>query len=107
MSHAIATTDVPKNPAIRRVWICGQLRIRGASLRALAKEEGVTHQAMSAALMAPNVHLEPVIAKALDMSAEALFPERFDAAGRRVTRTRPMKRIMESAPGNVETQGAG
>ena len=105
MSNAIATTDVPKEPAIRRVWICGQLRIRGTSLRALALKAGVTHQAMSAALMAPNVHLEPAIAEAIGMTAQTLFPERFGPCGRRLTRTRTMQRSMRPRCDKVENAG--
>lgn len=102
MSNAIATSDVPKNPAVRRVWICGQLRLRGTSLRALALAEGVTHQAMSAALVAPNVHLEPVIADALGLLPDQLFPERFDDRGNRVVRTCNRQRTTRPVRAKVE-----
>lgn len=105
MSNAIATTDVPKNPAIRRVWICGQLRIRGTSLRALALRAGVTHQAMSAALMAPNIHLEPAIAEAIGLTPQTLFPERFGAGGVRLTRTRTIQRSTRPQCDKVESAG--
>lgn len=102
MSNAIATSDVPKNPAVRRVWICGQLRLRGTSLRALAQNEGVTHQAMSATLVAPNVHLEPVISGALGFTPDQLFPERFDSRGNRVVRTCNRQRTTRPIRAKVE-----
>jgi Predicted transcriptional regulator len=101
MSRAIAILDVPINAAERRVWICAQLRMRGNSLRHLAREEGVSHQAMSAALVAPNAHLEPVIAKALGLTPRQLFPERFDHAGNRVCQTRAPQRSTRPSAGNV------
>lgn len=101
-SHEQTTSDIPKNPAVRRVWVCGQLRLRGTSLRALALKEGVTPQAMSAALAAPNKHLEPVIAGALGLTPERLFPERFDAVGNRVVQTRLPQRSTRPVRAKVE-----
>ncbi len=103
MSNAIATSDVPKNPAVRRVWICAQLRLRGDSLRRLAEQMGVSHQAMSAALVAPNNNLEPVISGALGLTPAQLFPERFDAKGNRIAQTRPAQRITRAVRGRVES----
>lgn len=101
MSSAIATLTVPKNTAERRIWICAQLRLRGNSLRRLAREQGVSHQAMSAALMAPNSHLEPVIAAALGLTPTQLFPERFDRLGNRLCGTRLPQRSTRPRAGNV------
>jgi lambda repressor-like predicted transcriptional regulator len=101
MSNAIATPKVPKNPAVRRVWICAQLRIKGHSLRKLAQREGVSHQAMSAALMTPNAHLEPVVAGALGLTPQQLFPERFDHIGNRICRTSVPQRNTRNPTGNV------
>lgn len=103
MSHALTITNIPKEPAVRRVWICAQLRLRGKSLRGLAIAEGVSQQAMSAALLAPNIHLEPIIAAALGLTAETLFPERFDETGRRTTQTRPKQRTTRRPGCNVES----
>lgn len=105
MPFAIATNDVPKNPAVRRVWVCGQLRLKATSLRALAEIEGVTHQAMSAALVAPNAHLEPVIAGALGLTPVQLFPERFDAMGKRIVQTRSQQRSTGARRAKVENAG--
>lgn len=103
MSHAISTSDVPKNPAVRREWVNFQLRLRGCSLRSLAFAEGVSPQAMGAVLMTPNSHLEPVIAAALGLEPRDLFPERFNAAGERIARIRPIQRTTRRHSRNVES----
>jgi len=97
-----STVTVPKNPAERRVWILGQLRLRGTSLRRLAAQEGVSPQAMSNALMCPSSHLEEVIAAALGLTVQQLFPERFDDHGNRLGWTRTQQRSTRPAGRNVE-----
>lgn len=104
MSNVKTILDVPKEPAVRRAWVIYQLSIRGRSLRQLALSEGVYPQAMSTALVAPNVHLEPVIAKAIGLTVEQLFPERFDDTGRRIARTREKSR---STPATTPRNGKG
>lgn len=101
-----STVTVPKNPAQRRVWILGQLRLLGTSLRRLAAVEGVSPQAMSNALNLPSSHLETVIATALGLTAQQLFPERFDAAGNRLGWTRTPQRTTRAAGRNVEEERA-
>ncbi len=106
MSNAPSTLDVPKNPVERRVWVCGQLRLRGTSLRQLGIKAGVSPQAMSAALLAPNRHLEHVIAEALGLTARQLFPERFTANGDRIHQTRPQQRTTKRLSPTVKTDEA-
>lgn len=74
--------------------------MRGNSLRKLAQQEGVSHQAMSAALMTPNAHLEPVVAGALGLTPQQLFPERYDRTGNRLCRTRVPQRNTRIPTGN-------
>jgi len=106
MTINLSTVNVPKSPAERRAWIVYQLRIRGASLRRLAAQVGVSPQAMSNALMLPSSHLEPVIAEALGLTVQQLFPERFDALGTRVCWTRDQQRSTHHAYRNVEQERA-
>lgn len=89
---ALATTEVPKEPAVRRVWIVAMLRLRGTSLRRIANEQGVSHQAASNALLVPSQYIESAIADAIGVPVARLFPERFDALGNRIAQTRPQKR---------------
>lgn len=107
MSTAPATVNIPKNPAERRVWIKGELELRGLSLRALARREGVSHQAMSAALLAPSSHLQPVLADALGVSVHQLWPEWYDERCNRIGRTRTRQRITDRRVGNVENRHGG
>lgn len=106
MTISQTTLDIPKNPAERRAWICFQLRLRGTSLRAIARRLGVSQQAVSNALMTPSSHIEPAIAEAIGLTAQQLFPERFDDAGNRLPRTRPQHRITRPSGRNVEQEQA-
>ncbi|WP_184437123.1 helix-turn-helix domain-containing protein [Roseospira goensis] len=109
MEQAPANNVIPKNPAERRAWVNYKLRARGWTLRALAKVAGVSHQALGAALLSPNVHLEPVIAEAIGLTAQELFPERWCAAtGRRLTQVRsPARHRMRSLSDPTPADGAG
>lgn len=101
-------TEVPKEPAARRAWILYQLKLRGLSFRQLARTVGVSQPALSAACLAPNIHLEPVIAEAIGLTAQELFPERWcSETGRRLTQTRaPARgRVRSSSPLNTTPTG--
>ncbi|MBB4267255.1 hypothetical protein [Roseospira visakhapatnamensis] len=107
MAIAAATLDIPKNPAIRREWIGFQLRIRGLSKRALARREGVSHQAVSqAALGGGSQYLQEAIAGALDLRAQDLFPELYDECGRRLGQTRDRKRSTRPDGKHIKTEDA-
>jgi len=62
----------------RREWIKFQLRIRGTSLALLARENGVSRQAMSAALVKPSKRCEQPIAHAIGMQPHEVWPERYE-----------------------------
>lgn len=101
-----ATLDIPKMPAERRAWVIYQLRIRGLSLSRLARDEGVSHQAMSLAFTTSSSHLQETIAKAIGLTARQLFPEYFDASGNRLTWTRERQRSTRPARDNVQSEEA-
>ncbi len=94
--------NIPKNPAERRGWIIWQLRNRGWSLSRIALQEGVSVQAVSGALMVPSSHLQRVIADILGLTPQQLFPEFFDAAGKRLGKTREQHRNTRVNTRNVE-----
>lgn len=106
MTKASTSHQVPKNPAERRLWIWVNLRLRGTSLRRLAVENGVSQQAMSHALGNPSSHLETVIAEALGLTPQQLFPERFTEDGKRLGWTREPQRNTRPAGRNVEEEAA-
>lgn len=103
MSNVPTSLNVPKNPAERRAWICYQLRLRGSSLRRIASDLGVSQQAASHALLSPSSHIEKAIAEAIGLTPETLFPERFDAAGNRLSRVREQQRTTRRRAGNVQS----
>lgn len=101
MSIVHTTLDIPKNPAERRGWVIWQLRLQGSSLSKIARAEGVSQQAVSNALIAPSSHLETAIAKALNLTPEQLFPERFNGV-HRLSHTRQVQRNARASKHNVE-----
>jgi Ner family transcriptional regulator len=108
MSNAPATLEIPKKPAMRREWISYQLRLRGLSYRALARQEGVTHQALSAAALGGGSrHLQETIAAALAIDPRRIWPELYhDDTGQRLGRTRQPKRITPPLQRNSENTAA-
>lgn len=103
MSIALATVNDLKNPAFRRGWAKLQLEAQGSSFRAFAQEEGVSHQAISQALMGGGSrHLQEAIAKRLGLPPRQLFPELYDGQGNRLGRTREKQRSTRDMSCNVE-----
>ena len=102
MTSEPTTLDIPKNPAARRAWICYRLRLRGDSLRQIARRLGVTPQAVSAALMASSSHIEIAIAEAIGLTAQELFWERFDGQGQRLSHTRQPQRTTLPCDRNIQ-----
>ena len=92
MSIAASSMNIPKEPSERRVWIVGQLRLRGSSLRKVADRLGVSHQSCSTALLAPSERIEIAIAEELGIPVQRLFPDRFSPEGRRLPQSRPWNR---------------
>jgi lambda repressor-like predicted transcriptional regulator len=97
------TSDLPKNPAGRRAWLLYQLKLRGLTVAALARENGVSREALYGAMNKPSSHLERTIASALGVGVRQLFPERFDErSGRRLSSTRAPNRSTGIEPVTVE-----
>ncbi|WP_085557944.1 helix-turn-helix domain-containing protein [Azospirillum agricola] len=65
-------------------------KLAGSSLAAIAQELGCTRQAGALALRMGSVRWEQAIAAKLRLPVQALFPDRYDAAGMRLRRTRPV-----------------
>ena len=94
--------DIPKNPITRRVWVGSQLKYRNTSYAQIARQEGVKPQSVYNAMLVSSSHLEKVLASALGLKVEELFPERFDETGQRIGYTRPPLRIRKSPMCPVE-----
>lgn len=100
-----AEREIFRNPTERRAWVIYQLKIRGLTLSSVAREQGVSQQALGAALSSPSQALEEAIACAVQRYATELFPERFAPDGRRLHVTRGPNRISSADTRNVESRG--
>lgn len=97
MSSPNPSLDIPKNPSQRRAWLVYQLKLRGLSARQLALREGVSREAIGGVMNTPSATLERVVARSLGLMPQELFPERYDAAGRRLIPTRERYRNRASS----------
>ena len=81
MFIAMKTLNTPKNPTEKWEWIKFQLRIKGSSLSALARELNVDRSAVQNTKRLPYPRMERAIAAKLDMSPWQLWPERWNKDG--------------------------
>jgi len=102
MTADTSTVDIPRNPTERRGWIIWQLRNLGWSLSRIAREEGVSLQAVSAALLVPSSHLHTRIAETLGLTRQQIWPEFYAPTGEPLGRTRPQHRSTRPAGRNVQ-----
>ncbi len=73
----MTTKRPPKKAAERRAWIKYQLELRGESFATIARELGVTRQAVRRALDMPRPRMERAIAEKLGLKPWELWPERY------------------------------
>jgi lambda repressor-like predicted transcriptional regulator len=97
---------LPTTPQDRIAWVIETLWANGTSLAQLARESGVTGNALSGALRRPSVRLEEVIAAAVGVPVTVLFWERFDAGGARTCNVRPSNIIANVARRRVQRRDA-
>ncbi len=71
----------PKTPAARWELIKGALRARGSSLSAVARDTGLTKEAVGKVNRHPYPAVESAIAAALDVNPWDLWPERYQGDG--------------------------
>lgn len=81
-------TKIPTNPEQRWEWIKFRLRCTGSSLYALGRELGVSGSAVQNAKYNPYPRMERAIARKLETTPEAIWPERWSQNGSPV-RERP------------------
>lgn len=75
------TKRILKDPEHRRAWVIYQLSLSGNSLAAVAEQAGVKRQTMYGVFSAPYPRMEAVVASALGITPQQLFPERYDENG--------------------------
>ena len=91
------TQIIPTDPRERLAWALYQLKLRGLSLRRVAIDAGYHPQTLRGAFFLPTLPQERVIAGALDLAVEELFPERYDEEGNRIPHVREPKANAASA----------
>lgn len=74
--------NIPKKPAERREWIKFQLTLRGLTLCSLGEKAGYTKSVLSVALGKAYPKAEAVIASALGLTPQELWPERYAKDGK-------------------------
>lgn len=98
--------DIPVHPLLRREWIKFQLRLRGTTLSALARELGVSRQALGQTLVTSYPRMERAIAARLGMEPWDIWPERY---ARRQVKVPGNKRLaschVKKTKHNTATQG--
>src|SRR3569832_1930162 len=75
------TKTILRDPQKRRAWVIYQLKLRGESLASIAVAAGVAKQQTQKAMSAPYTRMEKVIADALGMMPQELFPDRYTSDG--------------------------
>ena len=75
--------SIPADPGQRNEWIKFQLRLRGSSFSKLARDLGVTRQAVRNALMVRYPRMERVIANEIGLHPQTIWPERYRVDGHR------------------------
>jgi len=72
-------TAKSEQDAATHIWIKSELRARGSSMAQFSRDIGVTQGSVS--LVSQGLHrskrIEAALAKALDMTPDQLFPERY------------------------------
>ena len=102
MTHILVLLE----ETMRREWIKFQLRIRGSSLSAIARELGTTRHAPRLALDKPYPKMERVIAEKLGLKPMELWPERYDENGLpNRTMGRPKQYRHEDKPNQKNEKG--
>lgn len=100
-------SDPTRNYERRRAWIIYQLKLRGESLASVARKSGRSRNATTRAMISPYPAAEKVIADALGLEPQELFPERYDADGLpNRPRGRPKGRASNSGIKNTKNNTA-
>jgi lambda repressor-like predicted transcriptional regulator len=92
----------------RRDLIIYKLRTRGYTVSDLARNLGVTTQAVTNGLRVPYPRIEKVISEILDEPVQTLFPERYDYEGRSLRWPgRPQKNKNTTEPEKINANDLG
>lgn len=73
----MSTHRIPKKPEHLREWIKYQLRTNGSSFSTLAREHGVSRQAVQQVCYTSSPKWERLIAEQIGLSPEDIWPNRY------------------------------
>ena len=90
----------PKEPHLLREWVKYQLRLKSITLMSLALKHGSHRNKVSLAFIRPSPKWEKIIADAMLMMPEELWPERY--AARAARRAKPRKRKSTRKTGRAQ-----
>lgn len=77
MSSVPDPASIPDDPVQRNEWIKFQLRLRGSSFSKIARDLGVTRQAVRNALTSRYPRMERIIAREIGLEPHNIWPERY------------------------------
>lgn len=94
----IDPSEVPLHPYERRGWIATKLALLGLNQGKLADRIGCSRQTLGKCLIGPvSERIDISIAKALGLTPQQLFPERYAADGSRLHRVMPISEAAKAA----------
>lgn len=100
------TKDLLADPKRRRDWVIYQLRLQGRSMADVAQkaEPPVRRQTLYNVFLRPYPRMEKLVADAVGLRPEQVFPERYDRNGLPVRRMgRPKKSTTKDAKDSTRT----
>jgi len=80
------TKRLLSEPKTRNAWIIYQAKLKGRTLAQIAREAGVSRQCIYSVFRRPYPRMEKVVADALGMAVNVLWPERYYANGLPINR---------------------
>ena len=104
-----------RDPVKRRAWVKYQVQLQGRSMAQLAADHGVKRATLYQTFQRPYPRMEAIIADAVGLTPQELWPERYDADGlpnrpnrRSHTkgRKRTSKNVQDSADESVSNRRA-
>jgi len=73
--------NIPSDPVTRRHWVNYRLRIIGKSFASIARDNQVSITAVRQAFEQPYPKMERIVAEAIGLKPQQLFPERYNRDG--------------------------
>lgn len=90
------------DPVKRRAWIKYQIHMQGRTMAQVAAAAGVDRRTLYTVFQKPYPRMEKVVADALGLMPQELFPERYDADGLpNRMRGRPRKSTAKTTKNNT------